>query len=77
MIKRCYINMAFTLFARAVNLIGTFSTIIRAGAQNIQINYAKPESNVNNTTIIKTTKLNMRTIITVIVILTACVVLSQ
>jgi hypothetical protein len=52
-------------------------TIIRAGAQNTQINYVKLESNVNNTTIIKTTKLNMRTIITVIVIITACVVLSQ
>ena len=69
--------MAFTLSARAVNLIATCLTIIRAGSQNTHINYAKPESNVNNTTIIKTTKLNIRTIITVIVIITACVVLSQ
>ena len=73
--------MAFNATFNNISTISWLSvllvTIIRAGAQNTQINYVKLESNVNNTTIIKTTKLNMRTIITVIVIITACVVLSE
>jgi hypothetical protein len=62
--------MAFNATFNNISAISWLSvllvTIIRAGAQNTQINYVKLESNVNNTTIIKTTKLNMRTIITVI-----------